>query len=111
MIQWVRDIDSEDKLRIYQTIDNLCFVEPDFSGGFSDIYIVGNYAIKKTVYNPIDDVIDHPDAGVDDSGDPIECIVQSDKYLLNQIPKTVTAAKPTLISLYAFTKPIPQSNE
>ena len=85
MIQWVRDIDSEDKLRIYQTIDNLCFVEPDFSGGFSDIYIVGNYAIKKTVYNPIDDVIDHPDAGVDDSGDPIECIVQSDKYLLNQM--------------------------
>lgn len=85
MIQWTREIDTKNKARIYETVDNLFFIEPNYSGFFSDIYVVGDYAIKRTYYNHTGDVLDHPHASVDRGGDPIECVLQSDKYLLSQM--------------------------
>ena len=84
-IIWVEEIDSRDKARIEEVVKNLSNMTPDYSGGFSDIYVVGDYAIKRTFYNHVDDTIDHPDADLDTEGYPIECILQSDKYLLSQM--------------------------
>ena len=39
-IIWVEEIDSRDKARIEEVVKNLSNMTPDYSGGFSDIYVV-----------------------------------------------------------------------
>ncbi len=85
-IVWVEEISKEDKSKIEEVVNSFPDIQPTFCGGFSEIYVVDKkYAIKRTFYYHADEIIDNPDTGVDQEGLPIECVLQSDKYILSQM--------------------------